>query len=60
MIGKKEPLASSEISNKSYRRGNQLVPVLRDITVDIAEEEFLALMDHPAQAEHPPQSHRRH
>jgi len=44
MIGKKEPLVIIKNLNKSYRRGNQLVPVLRDITVDIAEEEFLALM----------------
>jgi len=44
MIGKEEPLVIIRNLNKSYRRGNQLVPVLRDITVDIAEEEFLALM----------------
>ena len=44
MIGKKEPLVIIRNLNKSYRRGNQVVPVLRDITVDIAEEEFLALM----------------
>jgi putative ABC transport system ATP-binding protein len=44
MIGKKEPLVIIKDLNKSYRRGNQLVPVLRDITVDIAENEFLALM----------------
>src|SRR5512137_2388817 len=29
---------------KSYRRGNQLVPVLENITLDIASGEFLALM----------------
>jgi putative ABC transport system ATP-binding protein len=35
-----------EIRNlfKSYRRGSQVVPVLEDITFDIAEGEFLALM----------------
>jgi putative ABC transport system ATP-binding protein len=35
-----------EIRNlfKSYWRGNQIVPVLEDITFDIAEGEFLALM----------------
>jgi len=44
MIGNKEPLVIIRNLNKSYRRGNQLVPVLRDITVDIAENEFLALM----------------
>jgi len=44
MIGKEEPLVIIRNLNKSYRRGNQSVPVLRDISVDIAEEEFLALM----------------
>ena len=44
MIGKQESLVIIRNLNKSYRRGNQSVPVLRDITVDIAEEEFLALM----------------
>src|SRR5271169_2334942 len=29
---------------KSYRRGSQTVPVLEDITFDISEGEFLALM----------------
>ncbi len=35
-----------EIRNifKSYRRGSQIVPVLEDITFDIKEGEFLALM----------------
>lgn len=35
-----------EIRNlfKSYRRGNQILPVLNDITLDIDEGEFLALM----------------
>jgi putative ABC transport system ATP-binding protein len=30
--------------NKSYRRGSQIIPVLNDITFDIDEGEFLALM----------------
>lgn len=30
--------------SKSYRRGSQIVPVLQDITFDIADGEFLALM----------------
>lgn len=30
--------------NKSYRRGSQVIPVLNDITFDIEEGEFLALM----------------
>ncbi len=35
-----------EIKNlsKSYRRGNQVLPVLHDISLDIAEGEFMALM----------------
>ncbi len=35
-----------EIKNlfKSYRRGNQILPVLKDINLDIDEGEFLALM----------------
>jgi putative ABC transport system ATP-binding protein len=35
-----------EIKNlfKSYRRGNQILPVLNDISLDIDEGEFLALM----------------
>jgi putative ABC transport system ATP-binding protein len=35
-----------EIKNlfKSYRRGNQILPVLNDITLDIHEGEFLAMM----------------
>ncbi len=37
---------SVEIRNlyKSYRRGNQILPVLNDISLDIEEGEFLALM----------------
>ncbi len=44
MIGKKEPLVIIRNLNKSYRRGSQLVPVLRDLSVDIEQNEFLALM----------------
>jgi putative ABC transport system ATP-binding protein len=35
-----------EIQNlfKSYRRGNQVLPVLQDITLDIADGEFMAMM----------------
>jgi len=29
---------------KSYRRGSQILPILQDISLDIAESEFLALM----------------
>ncbi|NJD91264.1 MAG: ABC transporter ATP-binding protein, partial [Geobacter sp.] len=38
------PLVSVKNLSKSYRRGNQLVPVLEDISFDIANGEFLALM----------------
>ena len=30
--------------SKSYRRGNQVLPVLREISLDIAQGEFIALM----------------
>jgi putative ABC transport system ATP-binding protein len=30
--------------SKSYRRGNQIIPVLEDLSLTIAETEFLALM----------------
>lgn len=30
--------------NKSYRRGNQVLPVLKDLSLDIVEGEFIALM----------------
>ncbi|MDA8082974.1 MAG: ABC transporter ATP-binding protein [Nitrospiraceae bacterium] len=41
-----EPRPIVEIRNlyKSYRRGSEVVPVLEDITFDIREGEFLALM----------------
>jgi len=38
------PLVSIRNLVKSYQRGAQIVPVLEDITFDIAEGEFLALM----------------
>ncbi len=38
------PLVSIRHLVKSYRRGNQSVPVLEDISLDIAEGEFLVLM----------------
>jgi putative ABC transport system ATP-binding protein len=38
------PLVSVRELSKSYRRGNQAVPVLEKITFDIPEGEFLALM----------------
>ncbi len=39
-----DPIVSIEHVSKSYRRGSQIVPVLEDITFDISEGEFLALM----------------
>jgi putative ABC transport system ATP-binding protein len=38
------PIVKIEHVNKSYRRGTRAIPVLVDITLDIAEGEFLALM----------------
>jgi putative ABC transport system ATP-binding protein len=38
------PIAEIRNLFKSYHRGNQIIPVLRDITLDIAEGEFMALM----------------
>src|SRR3990172_1191109 len=38
------PIVRLEGIRKSYRRGSQVVPVLEDITFDIADGEFLALM----------------
>jgi len=40
----KTPIVEIEDVSKSYRRGSYTVPVLRDITFDIKEGEFLALM----------------
>ncbi|MBX3661222.1 MAG: ABC transporter ATP-binding protein [Burkholderiales bacterium] len=39
-----EPAVAIRHLVKSYRRGNQVVPVLSDITLDIAGGEFVALM----------------
>lgn len=44
MANDKPPIVQIESLSKSYRRGNQLIPVLQDITFAIAEGEFLALM----------------
>ncbi len=38
------PLVEIKGLCKSYRRGNQVIPVLEDITLNIEEGEFLALM----------------
>ncbi|MBI5848492.1 MAG: ABC transporter ATP-binding protein [Nitrospirae bacterium] len=38
------PLAHISGVSKAYQRGSQLIPVLQDITLDIAEGEFIALM----------------
>jgi putative ABC transport system ATP-binding protein len=40
----KPPIAEIKNLTKSYRRGSQILPVLKDITFDIDEGEFLALM----------------
>jgi putative ABC transport system ATP-binding protein len=41
---KMEPIVEVKNLSKSYRRGSQTLPVLHDITFDIGEKEFLALM----------------
>jgi putative ABC transport system ATP-binding protein len=40
----KQPIVEIQNLSKSYRRGSQVVPVLNDLTFDIKEGEFLALM----------------
>src|SRR5215213_4194984 len=39
-----QPIVEIRNLSKSYRRGGQIVPVLNDITLDIAAGEFVALM----------------
>jgi putative ABC transport system ATP-binding protein len=43
-MGNKPPIVEMKNLNKSYRRGNQILPVLSDISLDIDEGEFMALM----------------
>ena len=38
------PIVSITNLTKSYKRGGQVVPVLRDITLAIPEGDFIALM----------------
>ncbi|NLW34863.1 ABC transporter ATP-binding protein [Syntrophorhabdus aromaticivorans] len=40
----KTPIVEVRHVSKSYHRGNQIIPVLQDITFDIGDGEFLALM----------------
>jgi putative ABC transport system ATP-binding protein len=40
----KPPIVEIKNLTKTYRRGVQVIPVLEDITLDIADGEFLALM----------------
>jgi len=42
--GAKQPIVQIRNLSKSYRRGSQDIPVLTDISFDIAEGEFIALM----------------
>jgi len=44
MTAEVEQLVSVRNLSKSYRRGSQVVPVLEDISLEIAQGEFLALM----------------
>lgn len=43
-MGSKAPIVEIRNLYKSYHRGNQILPVLNDITLDIDEGEFLALI----------------
>jgi putative ABC transport system ATP-binding protein len=43
-MGNKSPIVEIKNLNKSYRRGNQILPVLSGISLDIDEGEFMALM----------------
>ncbi len=44
MNKKRYPIVEIRNLNKSYRRGNQVIQVLKDINLDIEEGEFFALM----------------
>ena len=44
MTEDKPPIVEIHNLTKSYRRGNQIIPVLQDISFTIAEGEFIALM----------------
>jgi putative ABC transport system ATP-binding protein len=44
MNKKNSPLVQIKDLIKSYRRGNQIIPVLDNIVLDINEGDFLALM----------------
>ncbi|HYS44427.1 MAG TPA: ABC transporter ATP-binding protein, partial [Geobacteraceae bacterium] len=44
MENKKSPIVEIRNLSKSYRRGSLVIPVLNDISFDIADGEFLALM----------------
>jgi putative ABC transport system ATP-binding protein len=43
-MGSKSRIVEIRNLYKSYRRGTQILPVLKDISLDIEEGEFLALM----------------
>ncbi len=44
MEASKQPIVEIQNLSKSYHKGSQIVPVLSDLTFDIREGEFLALM----------------
>lgn len=44
MANDKPPMVEIQNLSKAYRRGSQIIPVLQDITFDIGEGEFMALM----------------
>ena len=43
-LGNAQPLVEIRNLSKSYLRGGEVVPVLRDVTLDVAAGEFVALM----------------
>ena len=43
-MAEKEPIVEVRNLHKSYRRGSYIVPVLENISFDIQDGEFLALM----------------
>jgi len=44
MTNDKPPMVEIKNLSKAYRRGSQIIPVLQDISFDIGEGEFMALM----------------
>ncbi|HTY20988.1 MAG TPA: ATP-binding cassette domain-containing protein, partial [Geobacteraceae bacterium] len=43
-VSQNQPIVEITNLSKSYRRGSQVIPVLEDISFEIAQGDFLALM----------------